>query len=106
MPPDRRQAALLLGAFVLGISGLAGQSWAEPLSVRDAYGRVITLHAAPERIIPIYPSNVELVVALGLSDRIVGIEGSTRYPPEILNRPSIGGRLGFRLTRRPRWSRI
>lgn len=69
--------------------------WAQPVSVRDAYDRPVTLPAPPQRIIPVYSSNVELVAALGLADRIVGIEDFTRYPPEVLNRPSIGGRLGI-----------
>ena len=30
-----------------------------------------------------------------LADRIVGIEAYTRYPPEVLNKPLVGGRLGF-----------
>src|SRR5262249_57393528 len=36
-----------------------------------------------------------MVAALGLANRIVGIEAYTRYPPEILDRPLVGGRLGF-----------
>ncbi len=53
------------------------------------------LQAPPRRIIPVYSSKVGLVAALGLADRIVGIEAFTRYPPEIPNRPRIGGRLGI-----------
>ena len=36
-----------------------------------------------------------MVAALGLADRIVGIEAYTRYPPEVLKKPLVGGRLGF-----------
>ncbi len=84
--------ALLAVACVLGV---ADAPRAQPVSVRDAYDRVVTLPAPPQRIIPVYSSNVELVAALGLADRIVGIEAFTRYPPEILDRPSVGGRLGI-----------
>ena len=38
---------------------------------------------------------LEMVAALGLADRIVGIEAYTRYPPEVLKKPLVGGRLGF-----------
>jgi iron complex transport system substrate-binding protein len=38
---------------------------------------------------------VEIVASLGLADRIVGSESYTRYPPEVLDRPLVGGRLGF-----------
>ncbi len=51
--------------------------------------------APPQRIIPIFASNTEIVTALGLAGRVVGIEAYTRYPPEILDRPLVGGRLGF-----------
>jgi len=80
---------------IAGVLSLADPLCAEPVGVQDAYGRVVTIPTPPQRIIPVYSSNVELVAALGLADRIVGIEGFTRYPPEILNRPSIGGRLGI-----------
>jgi iron complex transport system substrate-binding protein len=36
-----------------------------------------------------------MVAALGLADRIVGIEAYTRFPPEVLGKPLVGGRLGF-----------
>jgi iron complex transport system substrate-binding protein len=68
---------------------------AEPVVVRDAFERTVTLPAPPQRIVPIFASNVEMVAALGLSDRIVGIEAYTRYPPEVLSKPQVGGRLGF-----------
>jgi iron complex transport system substrate-binding protein len=78
------------------IAALATPSWAaEPVTVRDAFGRSVTLPAPPERIIPIFASNTEIVAALGLANRIVGIESYTRYPPEVLDRPLVGGRLGF-----------
>ena len=63
--------------------------------MRDAFGRSVTVPAPPQRIVPIFASNVEIVAALGLADRIVGIESFTRYPREVLGRPLVGGRLGF-----------
>jgi iron complex transport system substrate-binding protein len=68
---------------------------AEPIVVRDAFERTVTLPAPPQRIVAIFSSNVEIVAALGLADRIVGLEAYTRYPPEVSNRPLVGGRLGF-----------
>jgi iron complex transport system substrate-binding protein len=87
-----RRPALIAVAYILGI---ADALHAESIRVRDAYDRIVTLRAPPQRIIPVYSSNVELVAALGLADRIVGIEAFTRYPPEIPNRTRIGGRLGI-----------
>lgn len=44
---------------------------------------------------PIFASNTELVAALGPSDRIAGVEAYTRLPPEMAQKPRVGGRLGF-----------
>lgn len=83
-------------AIVLAwVLGLAQGARAEPLVVRDALGRAVSFAAPPQRIVPIFASNTEIVAALGLASRIVGIEAYTRYPKEILDRPLVGGRLGF-----------
>ena len=68
---------------------------AQSITVHDAFDRTVTLPAPPQRIVPIFASNVEIVASLGLADRIVGIEAYTRYPREVLDRPLVGGRLGF-----------
>ncbi len=68
---------------------------AEPVRLTDAVGRTVEIARPPQRIVPIFASNTELVAALGLSERVVGIEAYTRYPPEVLDRPQVGGRLGF-----------
>jgi iron complex transport system substrate-binding protein len=68
---------------------------AEPVTIRDAFDRSVTVPAPPQRIVPIFASNTEIVASLGLGDRIVGIEAFTRYPPDVLDRPLVGGRLGF-----------
>jgi iron complex transport system substrate-binding protein len=84
--------AILMTACAFGLNATAA---AEPVTVRDAFGRAVTLPAPPQRIVTIFASNTEMLAALGLSDRIVGIEAYTRYPPEILGKPLVGGRLGF-----------
>jgi iron complex transport system substrate-binding protein len=81
-------------ALALAIAG-AGPAMAQPITVHDAFDRSVTLLAPPRRIVPIFASNVEIVASLGLADRIVGIEAYTRYPREVLDRPLVGGRLGF-----------
>lgn len=68
---------------------------AAPVTVRDALDRAVTVPAPPRRIVTIFASNTEMVAALGLADRIVGIEAYTRYPPEVVGKPLVGGRLGF-----------
>lgn len=85
-----RRALILAGLF-----GLAAPARAEPIRLTDAVGRLVEIARPPQRIVPIFASNTELVAALGLSDRIVGVEAYTRFPPEMAQKPRVGGRLGF-----------
>jgi iron complex transport system substrate-binding protein len=85
--------ALLWAILALGIA--LQPAAAAPVTVHDAFGRSVTVPAPPQRIVAIFASNVEMLAALGLADRIVGIEAYTRYPPEVLGKPLVGGRLGF-----------
>ncbi len=72
-----------------------GTAGVDTLTITDAAGRRVTLLRPPRRIVTVFSSNTELVAALGLADRIVGIDALTVYPPEILDLPRIGGRLGM-----------
>jgi iron complex transport system substrate-binding protein len=90
----RRHIGVLMAAAALVFCAI-GPAAAEPVVVRDALDRTVTLPAPPRRIVTIFASNTEMIAALGLADRIVGIEAFTRYPPEILGKPLVGGRLGL-----------
>lgn len=92
----RRIARIAGLALLVAAAALAGNAAAaEPVTVRDALGREVTVPAPPQRIVTIFSSNTELVASLGLANRIVGIEAFTRFPPEVMGRPLVGGRLGF-----------
>jgi iron complex transport system substrate-binding protein len=91
----KSRIAGLAASGMLVLLGQPGSATAAPITIHDAFDRTVTVPAPPRRIVPIFASNVEMVVALGLADRIVGIEAYTRYPPEVLNKPLVGGRLGF-----------
>ncbi|CAN7658241.1 ABC transporter substrate-binding protein [Pseudorhodoferax sp. LjRoot39] len=94
LPSTARRALLrhgTVGALVLG--GLPAQ--AAPIVLHDALGRRVVLPAPPQRIVTIFSSNTELVVSLGMLDRIVGVEDFTRFPPEVQRIAKVGGRLGF-----------
>ncbi len=45
---------------------------------------------APKRIVSTAPSITELLYALGLGDRIVGVDRFSRYPPEAQKKPKVG----------------
>lgn len=97
MGGSRRHMLALLGATAAILAG--GGALAEPLILTDSLGRRVVLPAPPRRIVPIFASNTELVVAAGAADRIVGVEAFTRFPPEIAHLPQVGGRLGFSVDR-------
>ncbi|MDM0121953.1 ABC transporter substrate-binding protein [Variovorax arabinosiphilus] len=81
-------------ALAFGVC-VAALAHAAPIEVRDALGRTVVLPAPPQRLVTIFASNTELVAALGLVDRIVGVEEYTRFPQEAAAKPKVGGRLGF-----------
>ena len=62
-----------------------------PMTITDQSGRTITLDKIPERIISIAPANTEILFALGLSDKIVGVTSYCNYPAEALEKEQVGG---------------
>jgi len=61
-----------------------------PMHVKDARGRLVTIRAKPMRIVSIAPSNTEILYALGLGSRVVGVTRYCDYPPEAKKRPKVG----------------
>jgi iron complex transport system substrate-binding protein len=61
-----------------------------PITVTDDAGREVTIEQRPERIISIAPSNTEILFALGLADRVVGVDSYSNYPPEATEKPQVG----------------
>ncbi|MCL5985988.1 MAG: helical backbone metal receptor [Actinobacteria bacterium] len=62
-----------------------------PVTVKDDYGRELTLESEPQRIISFAPSTTEILFALGLGDKVVGVSSYDNYPPEVLEKEQIGG---------------
>lgn len=54
------------------------------------FAAAIVFGQPPQRIVSTAPSITELLYALGLGDRIVGVDRFSRYPPEALRKPKIG----------------
>lgn len=93
---SRRGLCLTLAA-IAGASARPARAGA--VTVTDALGRRVEIARPPQRIVPIFASNTELVAAVGLAGRIVGVEAFTRFPPEVAGLPLVGGRLGFSVDR-------
>jgi iron complex transport system substrate-binding protein len=54
------------------------------------FAAILGVAAPPQRIVSTTPSITELLYALGLGDRVVGVTRFCRYPPEAQQKPKIG----------------
>ena len=63
-----------------------------PVTITDDDGYQVTLPVLPRRIVTFAPSNTEIVFALGLGDRLVGVSGAfDDYPPRARGIERVGG---------------
>lgn len=75
------------------ILGVLVVLWANPslgASFTDALGREISVAAPPKRLIALAPNLTEILYALGLGDRVVGVTDHCNYPPEASLKPKVG----------------
>ena len=96
----RLSAAALLVSLLLSASACSGEpapSASGPVTLTDQAGRTVTLDAPAEKIVSCYYVSSYAVMALGLSDNLVGIENKadTRpiyslSAPEFLELPAVG----------------
>lgn len=63
-----------------------------PLQVVDALGRTVRIAAPPRRIVSVAPSVTEILFALGLDARIVGVGSADDHPAgRLAAKPRVGG---------------
>lgn len=60
-------------------------------TITDARGKEIVLKAQPKRIVSLSPATTEILFALGIGDRVVGVTEACDYPAEAAKKPKIGG---------------
>ena len=58
--------------------------------VFDDLGRLVAINGTPQRIISLAPSNTEILFALGLGNKVVGVTDYCDYPPEALDKEKVG----------------
>ena len=66
---------------------------AAEVRVTDDLGQVIALKEPAQRIISLYGAYSEILFAIGAGDRLVARTSSDRFPPSILEKPSVGTHL-------------
>lgn len=67
---------------------LWGSAW--PASFWDEVGRGVELSRPPKRIVSVAPSVTEILFAIGLAERVVGVSTYCNYPPEARHRKKVG----------------
>ena len=58
-------------------------------TVTDDIGRSVSIKGTPQRIISLSPSNTEIVYALGLDDKLVGVTTYDNYPEAVKDKPKV-----------------
>jgi len=81
--------ALLSIALALTACSPTGQTPAQYFF--DDLGRLVAINGTPQRIVSLAPSNTEILFALGLGDKVVGVTDYCDYPPEALEKEKVGG---------------
>jgi len=54
------------------------------IEIKDDFGYTVVVKKYPKRIVSLSPANTEILFALGLKDRVVGVTEQCNYPPEVL----------------------
>jgi len=63
----------------------------QPQAFVDDMGREVRIEKIPQRIVSLAPSNTEILFALGLGNKVVGVTRYCNYPEEVKEKKNIGG---------------
>jgi len=85
-----------LALLIIALARCAGATAPEegapkPVSVVDDAGRTVEIAKTPQRIISLAPSNTEILFALGLGNKVVGVTEFCDYPEEAKAIEKVGG---------------
>ncbi len=87
----RKVTSILAIALAAALALFAATSAAQyPMQLKDGTNATVTLKAEPRRIVSIVPSVTEMVYAVGLGDRLVGVTAWCTYPEEAKKLPKVG----------------
>ncbi|HEY95122.1 MAG TPA: cobalamin-binding protein [Dehalococcoidia bacterium] len=82
---------LSTGVFAACNSSETVEEKVTTIEVTDMIGRTVTLEGVPEKIVSLAPSNTEILFALGLGEKIVGVTEFCDYPEAAKEKPKVAG---------------
>ncbi|HHU63896.1 MAG TPA: cobalamin-binding protein [Clostridiales bacterium] len=60
-----------------------------PVTIEDYLGNRVTIEKEPQRIISLSPANTEILFALGLGDKVIGVTEYCNYPEEAAQKEKV-----------------
>jgi iron complex transport system substrate-binding protein len=82
---------VMLLSLALVLTACTPTEQTPPEYVFDDLGRLVAINGTPQRIVSLAPSNTEILFALGLGDKVVGVTDWCNYPPEAQQKEKVGG---------------
>ncbi len=61
-----------------------------PVEIEDSFGNKVTIEEEPMKIVSLAPNNTEVLFALGLGDKVVGVTSYCDYPEEAKTKEVVG----------------
>ena len=94
----KRTGIVIIGSLVvlalvfplIGCGSSGNSLKGKEATLTDDLGREVDISSVPERIVSISPACTEIIFALGLEDKVVGVTEYCDYPEEAKSKPKIG----------------
>jgi iron complex transport system substrate-binding protein len=86
-------SALILAGALMPVTASSTSSSSDTipsLEITDDHGRTVTIADIPERVISLAPSATEILFALGVGDKVVGVTDYCDYPEELVRKIETG----------------
>jgi len=86
---------LILTSFIVGffVTEFKEPEKQTGFTIIDDYGRTVAVPKNPQKIISLAPSTTEILYAVGLGDKVIGVDEYSDYPEEAKNKTKIGSYL-------------
>ncbi len=85
---------MVLGIALIAGLVLTGCAPDQPAPAGDPFvddlGRLVNIEETPRRIVSLSPANTEILFALGLDGKVVGVTNFCDYPPEAMEKETVG----------------